>query len=152
MKTPNQAATGNGAVSPLFHIAHSWRAEPKHYRWRFLMPTRLLSFLFLALLSGCAHRFGGTIVFRNSSTTPLDWVTSSGFEREPIAGFIGPGASKGSMLNSMSLPKEITIRWTIGGTSSSTNIMLPSVPPFARGDLVFDYTSGQVWITRYESQ
>jgi len=114
------------------------------------MTARVLSLLALAFVAGCAHRFRGTIVFRNSSSTRLDWVTPSGFENKPIAGVIPPGAGKYSMMNSMSLPRQISIQWTIAGTSASTNIVLPSLPAFPSGHLVFDYTTSQVWTTRYE--
>lgn len=112
------------------------------------------AFLFLPLLSGCAHRFSGGFVFTNSSTKRL-WVQASGFERSPPVGILAPGVSAGSGMNPQRLPEVATISWSEDGVvgMARTNISLAQLPFLpGRGRITFEFTPAGVWILKYDTK
>ena len=123
------------------------------------MKRIALAVLLLAIMiTGCAHRFYGTFIFKNSSNTQL-WAEASGFKSDLPVGVLIPGALKGSGMEPMQLPKFATIFWSEGkaywstkAEQNQTNISLSSLSTFpGSGNIVFEYTTQRVWTVRYEA-
>ena|ERR1035437_2146722 len=130
------------------------------------MRTSHISFslVFCLLCFGCAHRFTGHFSFTNSSTAGL-WVDVSGLSNngrdlEPSPGALVPGMTKGSYMEPIRLPAEVTISWreestsmTRSGEQIHTNISLSSLPRFPdSGHIFFEFSPEHTWSMRYEAR
>ena len=118
--------------------------------------SRSLPFIIFGLsvlILSAAQSISGRFIFTNKSTVEL-WVEVSGFEHSPGCGVLVPGGLKGSLMGTMHLPKEATIKWSEGYASYNdakakqhTNIIslvsLSNCPPDAT--ICFEFTSNRVW-------
>src|SRR5215831_257646 len=88
------------------------------------------------LCVGCAHRFSGDFVFKNSSSTQIR-AEVIGLEYPPSPGVLIPGATKTAHMYPMRLPSEVTLLWVEGvrysprtDELSRTNVSLSALPQY----------------------
>jgi hypothetical protein len=106
------------------------------------------------IMSGCDRGFDGYIAFQNSSGSNLEWVTVSGFPRNPPVGVLIRGTHAGAFMHSMVLPETVTVTWRLAGEPDQKSVL--SLSPVAsgvrRGEIWFDFTADRKWIVSYKKE
>jgi hypothetical protein len=119
-----------------------------------------------ANLLGCAHRFTGDFLFKNSSTNEL-LVHASGWRGNPPVmppwmildgDHLAPGAYQDLGFNPMRLPETVTIAWNVMETNwtkvtdhGTTNVSLSTLPTYpGAGVIVLEFTPQHFWTLKYE--
>jgi hypothetical protein len=106
------------------------------------------------MMSGCDRGFDGYIAFQNSSGTNLEWVTVSGFPRNPPVGVLVRGTEAGAFMHSMVLPETVTVTWRLEREADQKSVLsLSPVPPGVRGgEIWFDFTADRKWVVSYKKE
>ena len=108
----------------------------------------------IVITSGCSRGFDGYIAFQNSSGTNLEWVTVSGFPRNPPVGVLIRGTHAGAFMHSMVLPDSVTVTWRFEGKADQQSVLsLSPVPQGVRsGEIWFDFTADKGWLVSYKKE